>query len=205
MRNAKVVGMAAAALLALVVAQAQAQITGVPVKAKTYSVNFARAFDACTGSFVTVVSPGSVGACTPANSITDSTVAAINTASLKIGVNAKNGPKLGLKAKGIAPTTTKIGLRLTLRTSNAQGSPTGSKTYQDETVICGDMAGGTCGRFFVVEANGKVSGKETLKDCLDKNNLPETLASGNIELLDAALLNCDTGKVIAVPGLLQTP
>ncbi len=207
MKNGTLVWIVGAALLALFAAQAQAQVTGVPAKAKTYNVNFARAFDECVGPFVTVVNPGSVGGCTATNSTTDATVATIDSASLKIAVNAKNGPKMKLKAKGIAPTTTKIGLVLTLRTTNAATStpPPPAKTYQDETIVCGETEGGTCGRFFAVDAKGKVSGNETLKDCLDKNDLPETLASGNIELLDATLINCDTGKDIAKAGLLQIP
>lgn len=204
MKNGTLVGIAVTALLALFVTQTWAQVS-VPVKAKTYNVNFARAMDECVGPGVTIVSPGNVGACLQANTLTDSTVAKMDTASLKIAVNAKKGPTMKLKGKGIAPAGTKIGLQLTLRTTNAAGSPSGAKTYNDETITCGDTDGDVCEHFFTVDTEGKLSGKQTLKDCLDKNDLPETLASGNIELLDAALINCDTGKDIAKAGLLQIP
>lgn len=205
MRNAKLVGMVAAALLALVAAHAQAQGTP-PQKAKTYSINFARAFDACVGPGVTVVNPGTVGACSQANLVTDGTVTAINTASLKLGVSKTNGVSLKLKGKGIVPSV-KVGLQMTLRTTNGSTAspPPASKTYNDETVVCGTTDGDTCGHFFAVDTNGKLLGKETLKDCLDRNDLPDVLASGNIEILSASLINCDTGKAIANAGLLQLP
>ncbi len=205
MRNAKLVGVAAAALLALVAAQARAQGTP-PVKAKTYSINFARAFDACVGPGVTLVNPSNVGACSQANLVTDGTVTAINTASLKIGVSASKGVSLKLKGKGIVPSV-KVGLQMTLRTSNGStASPAPpNKTYNDETFVCGTTDGDTCEHYFAVDTNGKLSAKQTLKDCLDRNDLPDVLASGNIEILDAKLINCDTGKVIATAGVLQIP
>src|SRR5262249_32966178 len=103
---------------------------------------------------------------------------------------------------------TKIGLQLTLRVTNqVTGSPPPpSKTYEDETFICGTTAGTACGHYFAANTDGKISGKTSkmlLKTCLSDNNLSPALATGNIEVVGAALINCDNGLVFGTPGVVQ--
>jgi hypothetical protein len=204
MNIGRIMGITAAGALGAVMvltqaAQAQAPY---PQAARSYKVNFARAMDECTGGFVTVVNPGGVNGCLQANSTTDSDVTGAIKATLKIS----RGPgqvRLSLRGRGFEPAGTRIGLKVSLRTSNTNGIPPGSKTFEDQTIICGPVNSGTCGHYVASDATGRISARTTLADCLLANGLSDSLASGNIELLDTSLINCDTGNVIAVPGVLR--
>ncbi len=205
MKNRRHVGMLVAAMLLSIasytpMAQGQAAF---PVKAGKYSVWFARAMDDCVpANAITVVNPGAINACAQANSTTDSSIK-MSFARLQVKPGAK-GVSLKLSGSGFQPAAARIGLQMTLRTTNTAGSPSGSKTYEDETVICGGVTGGTCGHYFAVASNGTISlGKQQLADCLTKNGFNATLATGNIQIQDVALIDCDTGKVVATPGIKQ--
>jgi len=214
MRDLRIVGVAAAALLGSVVlyaGSASAATASFPAKAPQYTVWFARAMDVCSaGSFVTVVNPGGINACAQANTGTDASIT-MEWAKLKV---TKAGKKLAsgahdttlkILAKGFSPTSAKVALALTIRTSNslvASPAPAG-KTYEDVIVYCGPTAGGTCGHYYPVTAAGKINSKTALSTCVTDNGWTENLAAGNIQILNATLMDCDSGKDIGTPGLLR--
>ncbi len=207
MKTSRVFGMVAVALVAgmAYTPAVQAQLSA--AKAKAFKSDLVRAMDQCvTLNSVTVVSPGAVEACPEMHVITDGTVTGFAaTLAVGKGKDTTTGDVVGslsIKGKGF-PVGAQLGVQLTIRTTNSSGSPAGSKTYQDETIMCGTTPGGACGNSFTVDVKGKVKGKQTLPDCLTANNLPTALGAGNIEVLDAAVVDCATGLVIAVPGTLQ--
>lgn len=205
MNSRRLVGMLMVAMILSIVSYtplAQGQVA-YPVKAGKYSVWFARAMDDCVpANTITVVNPGAINACAQANSTTDSSIK-MSFARLQVKP-AKKGASVKLTGSGFQPAAARIGLQMTLRTTNTAGSPSGSKTYEDETVICGGVTGGTCGHYFAVASNGTIAaGKQQLADCVTKNGFNATLATGNIQIVDVALIDCDTGKVIATPGIKQ--
>lgn len=177
-----------------------------PDKAKTYSTRFVRAMDPCTSApGITIVNPGNIKACAQANSTTDSAVTGMREAKLSV-VSSRTGSTMKLRLRVIAlePAATSVGLRLTLRTSNTLGLPVNTvRTYEDQTVICGEVPGGLCGNATAPSASGKVSLRQDLSECLADNGLSNLVGRGNVEIVDAALINCNTGKVFAVPGVLQ--
>jgi hypothetical protein len=212
MMNSRLIGIVGAALLGALVSQsAQAQVA-YPDRATLYKTFIVRAMDECTSGFVTVVEPGSISGCVQANSTTDSALTAVGRGILqvrrsRVPVGKKiNGSqtvsKIIFRGAGFAPAGTPMGVQLTLRTSNTLGLPSGSKTYEDQTIICGDTAGGSCGNFTSVSPSGRITLRQTLGDCLTANGLSTVPASGNIELLGVELVNCSTGKVAGVPGVL---
>ena len=205
MRNLRVVAMGALVIFGSVLlyaSGAQAATASFPEKAPQYTVWFVRAFDECT-SGVTIVNPGSVQACPQTNATTDATNT-MTFAKLKVSKSGRTDTQLKIVGKGFSPTA-QIGLQLTLRVSNSlTASPApATKTYQDETIVCGPVTGGTCGRYFQPISNGKINAKDLLNACLAGNNLSGNLGSGNMEVVDAALIDCTTGKAIGVPGVLR--
>lgn len=205
MKNGRFVAIVGGALLgAVVVSQAQAQVP-YPDRATVYQVKFVRAMDECMGPGVTIVNPGSIAGCTQVNSVTDAGLTAMSQGNLKVS-RRRNGAYIRFTGKGFAPAGTPIGIQLTLRTTNRRGLPAStSKTYEDQTIICGDTIGGSCGNFTNVQSNGRIVLRQSLGDCLTLNGLSQFIGSGNIEIIDSALINCTTGKIAAVPGILQEP
>lgn len=199
------VGVMGAVLLGSVTLQmqaAQAQVA-YPKAAHSYRARMARAMDPCTpGNAITVVNPGAVNVCPQANVTTD----ASTTGAIKAVLNVTSGAAVRIRISGSGftpPQAARVAVQLTFRTTNTLGAPAGSKTYQDETVICGTVNAGMCGHFFPANPNGKLSGRMNFADCLTANSLSTNMATGNIEFLDSALINCDTGMVIARPGVKQ--
>jgi len=72
---------------------------------------------------------------------------------------------------------------------------------QDVNVECGNQTTGApnCTGAFGARPSGAVVGSETLKDCMTQSGVPNDLRVGNVEILASSLVNCDTGKTIAVP------
>ncbi len=209
MKNARFVGLIPATLLAAVALHAQpAQALAPYAKALAYSVDFARAMDACApANSITVVNPGAVGGCAQSNSDTDSNVTGVIKAHLAVR-RSSTGPNMFLMGSGFTPPLQRVAVQLTLRTTNTVVSSPAppSKTYTDQTVICGttNNNASACGHYFTIgAANGRVSGHLPLSSCVTTEGLPAALSSGNIEIVDAALINCDDGKVIGVPGIRQ--
>jgi hypothetical protein len=61
-----------------------------------------------------------------------------------------------------------------------------------------------CGSYFAADVRGRLTNpRTTLNACLTSNNLNNTIGSGNIEILEASLVNCDTGLVFATSGIIQ--
>src|SRR5262245_54486415 len=181
MKNSRIVQMSAAALLVSVALYTQAAPAASVALPKLYQVTFTRAMDPCTGPGVTVVNPGNITACPETHVATDTPNANWQKAKLKMSISATKGTSLSLGGKGfLTPAPTKIGLQLTLRVTNqVTGSPPPpSKTYEDETFICGTTAGTACGHYFAANTDGKISGKTSkmlLKTCLSDNNLSPAL------------------------------
>jgi hypothetical protein len=181
---------------ALAVQPVLAQTAPFPTAARNYTAWMARAMDQCSPTTVSVVStPGlPTTGCYQANSTTDSV---ITMKYARLTVSSKTG-KLALFGSGFpfgARVTTQLTLRVTKRTQ-ATKHPPGPKTvtFEDVTVQCPNTP-----FWFVARPNGSVLGSVRLSDCLTTPGL----ATGNIEILDSALINVDTGKVFARPGILR--
>ncbi len=198
MKNVRLVGLVAATVLLSMGLRTQSARAQVPyAKASAYTVDFARAMDQCIpANSVTVVNPGGVDACPQTNSTTDNGTAGVISAHLAVR-RGTNGVSVRLSGSGFNPGGHVL-LEMTLRTtSTAVSSPApASKTYVDTTTSCFTP-------FITVQANGRFSVHTTLGTCLSQSNLPAVLGTGNIEILDAALINTDTGDVVGVPGIRQ--
>ena len=170
-----------------------------PTVTRNYNVWMARAMDQCSPSGLTVQGVSGVGACIQANVATDSLMT-MNSARLV--VNRRTG-KLIVTGHGMTPGG-RVLVQLVLRTTRngltVKHPPLSNQraTFVDTTIQCPGMA--PFG--FTVRSNGVLSGQDTLVNCLGPAQAG--LASGNIEIIDAALLNHDNGdKVFAHPGLLR--
>lgn len=208
MNIGKLAGIAAATVLTSFVLQtreASAAAPTYPQRAQPYFVRFVRAMDPCTlPGQVTIVNPGGIIVCNQTNVITDALVN-FSQASMRAGVRRLGGATVQVRGRGFTPVAQKIGIQLTLRTTNTLTGGN-SLTYQDETIICGPTTGGACGKYVAVDAGGRInSGRLSLDACLTANGLSTRVGHGNVEIVDAALINCDDGKVIATPGILQNP
>ncbi len=196
MKNVRFVGLAAATLLLSVGLHAQPARAVVPyAKASAYSVDFARAMDECVpANSVTIV--GSVDACPQTNSATDNATTGVIKAHLTVR-RGSTGVSLALLGSGFNAGEV-VAVELTLRTTNTAVSspPPASKTYAD-TMTCQSLP-------ITAKSTGRVSARTTLGTCLAAGSgLPALLGSGNIEIIDAALINTSTGKVIGKPGIHQ--
>ncbi|MCX8073408.1 MAG: hypothetical protein N3C12_13295 [Candidatus Binatia bacterium] len=172
-----------------------------PKKAPSYDTWMVRAYDACTPSGLTVVSPTNVPntGCLAANSVTDS-VLPYNFARLRV---AKSG-KIRLYARGLTfgeSVRVRLNLRVT-RQGVSTKNPTKSGatvTFADVTVDCPPAPNA-----FVVRPNGSILGATDLNACLAPNsNLGGGTGTNNIEVLDASLVNVATGKELARAGVLR--
>ncbi|MCK6555910.1 hypothetical protein L6Q96_15245 [Candidatus Binatia bacterium] len=193
MLTARYFAVAAALLVSGVLATPAAQAQ-TPAKSKKHDLDITRAYDPCPN---TVIAPD-VDICTPV--ATDTTSGWIQ-ANVKVKPSGK-GPTVYAKGKGFSGSApTKVGLRLSLRTTSS------TKVYQlAAPVICGTTSGSSCGYYFAA-ADGKINGKQLLYDCLVNAGINSTtaaqIAKDNIEIMDAELVNCDTGDVFGKPGILQ--
>lgn len=165
-----------------------------PRFARQYMAWMARAMDQCTTPTTTVLGgptlPG--GGCVQANSDTDDSMTMLQA---RLVANAKTG-NIILTGKGFQFGTrvkAQLRLRVTKANQNTPQDPDASVTFEDVTVQCPDTLVG-----FPARVNGNLVGKTNLNQC----GLPYPgLASGNIEILEAVLINADTGRVFARPGL----
>jgi len=97
-------------------------------------------------------------------------------------------------------TKVRLTLRVTKKNLSTKHPPaTNNVTFADTTVDCGNQIAGC----FTARANGVVAGKQSMAECLTQNGQPVGLAQENIQIVDAALVNCDTGKVFGVPGYID--
>jgi hypothetical protein len=186
--------------LALLATPAGAQTVPFPKLARYYITWMARAMDQCTAPTLSVVNPpGEPPACPQVNSTTDNI---LTLGFARLAVTARG--RIGLFATGL-PFTARVRIQLTLRVTRTVTTvkhPPGSNkrvTFQDVIVQCPPPATSPFG--LVANGRGAIAARMTLESCLSPNT---TLATGNIEILDSALLDIDNGnKVFAVPGILR--
>jgi len=199
-------------LLAQAAVAVQAQF---PTSATKYRTTMVRAMDQCVPSGVSIPANPADPAegCLQANIVTDdmyptdplgSTMDYGVLSVSKTAGSAFNG-RVRFFGTGFR-VGQRVKVRLTLRATRTEVAvlhPPGSHkrvTFADVTVECGNQVAGC----FSARPNGAIVGSQTLKDCLTTNGEPINLRLGNVEILDAAVVNCDTGKVLAVPGIKQT-
>jgi hypothetical protein len=195
----RVAGIAmATGLLSLVVAThtAVAQQANFPRLARGFSSWLARAMDQCAAPTLSVVNPSGAGvACPQANSVTDST---LSMRFAKMRVTARG--RVGLFATGFTLGDA-LRIRLTLRVTQIAGQvkhPPGSNkrvTFPDLTIDCPKAPDA-----FLARPNGAVVGRTDFGACLAPSS---NLQNGNIEILDAELINVNNGKTVAIPGVLR--
>lgn len=195
MKKQQLVVMAALGVLSLggFAHSATAQVP-FPLRARSVSFWMARAFDQCSPSGLTVQgTPGS--ACLSSNTATDNSLT-MNFAKVRI---TKRG-RIGIFAAGFTFGDI-LRVRLTLRVSQNNKTvkhPAGTGvrvTYQDQTIDCPASPSA-----FTVRPNGSVATSTDLAACLGANN---ALAFGNIEVIDAALVNAMSGQEVARPGFVR--
>ncbi len=183
-----------------------------PTKARTYTAWMVRAFDQCIPSGTTVVGLGlpSVGCiATVSDPLPPGAPlgATMNFAKLTLrrfpGSFGGDG-RIKLTGRGFQGGQ-RVSVRLTLRTTRSGVAtlhpPTSNSTvtFVDTTIDCGNQSA-NC---FVARQNGAIAGSQTLKDCLVRNGEQPGLTRENLQVIDAALINCDTGLTVAVPGILN--
>lgn len=161
----------------------------------------ARAVDECNPATISVTSPNVPGGgCLQANTVTDS---GITMSFARVIVNARSG-RILVFGRGL-PFGARVTLQLTLRVTrggiNVKHLPgPGSNkrvTFEDQVVTCPNLSSSPFG--FPVRPSGALLGTADLASCLGVAN--SGLSAGNIEVLGAELVNLDTGKVFARPGI----
>jgi hypothetical protein len=164
-------------------------------RTKNLDTSLVRAMDECTAPTLTVMSAGMpAAACPQTNAITDDTVA---MQKCKLWVR-RNG-KLRLLGRGFTVGDA-LRVRLTLRvtqqdvTTDMGVQPV---TFSDVTVECPKAPDA-----WTVKLNGSVSAFIELGACLAPDS---GLQLGNIEILDARVINVLNGRVLAAPGIMVRP
>ncbi len=178
--------------------QGEAQVVNIPKIARNYSATLVRAMDECIPSGLSVVGMGLPGTgCLAANAVTDDQM---TFDSGKVTINARTG-RVRVLGRGLIPgkrVHLVLQLRITKSGMTTLHPPNSSArvTFADRTVVCGQAPFG-----FVINGRGVLGGKIDLAQCLAPNIRLET---GNIEILDAYLVNADNGdRVFARPGILR--
>jgi hypothetical protein len=182
-------------------------------QANSYRTWLVRAMDECVTETLSVVSPGGSlplpsFACPQTNSLTDDSSAGMEWAQLSVSRRGRAGTAyvriMGAGFNGPAPSIQRrlkveLTLRVTARQKVKPDPPTTqSVTFADTTINCGNDSGGC----FVARPNGTLAKVQTLQSCLTLSGEPAGLDSGNIQIVDARLIDCDNAdKVIAVPGI----
>jgi len=203
------IGAAMVGVIGLLVTPAGAQPVAFPTKALGYNVWLARAMDPCNPAVVSVTSAGSPAAgCFQSNTATDGQVspgAKMSYARLSVSRTVNHRGRIRVFGSGFYGGQ-RMKVQLTLRVTKT-GQTTkhplqnGKRvTFEDVTVQCGSNSITGC---FTANLRGNVAGSMALDDCLTQNAQPTGLVSGNIQIVDSALVNCDTGKVFATPGILN--
>lgn len=199
-RIAAAIGMVVGGVLA--VQPVLAQLAPFPTAARRYAAWMARAMDECSSPTTSVVSPGvPASGCIQANVTTDS---AIGMKLARLNISKVTG-KVTLFGTGFQfgnRVSTQLTLRVT-KQDQTTTSPAGINpvTFQDVTITCPNIPNAPF--WFVARQTGALAGSVKLTDCLTQAGLATGLASGNVEVLDAALINVDTNKVFARPGIVR--
>jgi len=202
MRKRKFLGLGGAVLssmLLIVSHEAAAQTVQFPKVARSFSASLVRAFDPCTPGGLTVTSPQlpSSGCLTTASIVDDQMT--MDFGKVRI---ARGSGKIKLFGRGMVPggrVKVQLTVRVTKNGVNTKHPPkTNARvTFADQSVICGPPPFG----FVIVYPTGVLGASINLSDCLAPY---PGLATGNIEIVDIALVNADNGnKVFARPGVLR--
>ena len=168
-----------------------------PTSARGYAAWMARAFDECNPATVSVV-----GANLPAaGCVAASTDNSMTMTFARLIVSARTGSVL-VYGRGM-PSGARVRVNLTLRTTRhnlltKHPSGVNSVTFQDTVASCPNPSTSPFG--YTVRPNGALLGVSKLNSCLGPNS---GLAMGNVEIIDAALVNIDSGKTFAHPGLVR--
>jgi len=185
--------------LAVLVQQVSAAQAPFPRFSRFYITWFARAMDPCSPTSVSVVTPGlPAGGCLQANAATDSSIT-MNFARLIVNRRGR----LALLGVGL-PFGARVKVELKLRVTKANlqvKHPPGSNkrvTFQDITIQCPPTPFG-----FVAGPRGTIAQATTLANCLGTSASDLASPTSNIEVLDSALINVDTGLVFARPGVVR--
>lgn len=184
--------------LSLVASTALGQQASFPRVARGLNTWMARAMDECNPAVISVTSPNLPGGgCLQANTVTDGSLG-MNYAKLRLNQRGR----IGLFGTGFT-LGDQLRVRLTLRVTRTgmnvkhlPGPGTNKRvTFVDTTIDCPKSPD-----VFSVRPNGAVAGSADLAACL----VPvQGLSAGNIEILDASLVNVMTNQIVAVPGILR--
>jgi len=197
-RIAAAIGMAVGVVLAA--QPLLAQTIPFPTSARRYAAWMARAMDECSAGTVSVASGQGLPTtgCAQTNVTTDPGIT-MKLARLNI---AKLTGKVTLFGRGFVfgnRVTTQLTLRVTKQDQTTNPPPgTNPVTFQDVTIQCPNAP-----FWFVARQSGAIAGSIKLEDCLTQSGMPTGLATGNIEVLSAELVNVDTGLVFARPGIVR--
>lgn len=208
MKNSLQMVIGAAGLLAGI-QSAQAADVRFPTKAQTYTTWMVRAFNQCTPSGLTVTSAGfpTAGCVATASDLLppgNPLGATMNFAKLVVRKFGASEGRVRVYGRGFQAGQ-RIKVRLTLRTTRSgvftkhPPSVNNTVTFADQAVDC-DNASPNC---FVANAGGVLAGSQALSACLTANSLSNKLAGENVQIVNAELVNCDTGNVVAVPGIFN--
>lgn len=186
-----------------------------PKRAPRFSSWLVRAFDLCTPSGLTVTTANLPSSGCLATTPSDPFPPPIGTnplgAPMKLGkLDVRRFPLAGGQGRVKLFMTglqngQKVKVRLTVRTTragvNTKHPPKTNAlvTFADTIFECGNQISGC----FVANARGVVLGKQTIDSCLTQSSQPKGLASHNLEVIAAEVVNCDTGNVVARPGILN--
>ena len=202
MRKRKLLGLGGAVLISMILLARQdaaAQTVQFPQVARSFSAWLVRAFDPCTPSGLSVTSPQlpSAGCLTSASVVDDQMTMDFG----KVRIDRGSG-KIKLFGRGMVPGG-RVKVQLTVRVTKepvlTKHPPKSNArvTFADQTVVCGPPPFG----FVIVYPTGVLGASIDLANCLAPY---PGLATGNIEIIDVALVNADNGnKVFARPGVLR--
>ncbi|MBI3784118.1 MAG: hypothetical protein HY270_12035 [Deltaproteobacteria bacterium] len=186
------------ALVAGVVWSGSAQaVQPFPTVTRDFNAWMVRAYDQCMPGMMSVVGSGLPGSgCLAVNTTTDSTIT-MNSAKIAVRKITGKVAMFGFGFQAGARVKVQLTLRVTKFGQTVKHPPGTNKfvTFADTTVQCGTTPFG-----FVANARGTIAASVSLSTCLGPNF---GLATGNIEIIDAALVNNDTGLVFAHPGILH--
>lgn len=185
----------ASVLVLVLVAQAALAQAPFPVRTKNFFAWLVRGMDECTAPTLTVMSPGMpAGACPQTNTATDATLT-MQSAKLRITQSGK----IRLLGRGMHVGDS-VRLRIQVRVTQQNVSTdmgSGSVTFSDVTADCPSPPDA-----FIVKLNGSISGRADLGACLAPAS---ALQNGNVEILDARMINVANGLTVAAPGVLVKP
>jgi len=166
-----------------------------PRLARGLSTWLVRAMDQCNPAIVSVVAPNvPSNGCVQSNAVTDDQLG-MTFAKLRVSQRGR----IALFGTGFTlgdVLRVRLRLRVTKNNLSTKHPPaTNRVTFADDTVDCPKSPNA-----FAVRPNGAVAGSTDLGACLSPNS---SLAQGNIEIIDSALVNVMNGKEVAKPGILR--